>query len=400
VRHVRIPYTVALVVVGLVLGALHLVQPLHLTKELLFTLVLPGLIFEASFNLDAAEFGRNRLAMVTLAIPGVVVAMGLTAALVSFLLSVTAIDPAFDWRSGLVFGALIAATDPIVVVALFKRLHVPQRLSVLVEGESLLNDGTSVVLYTIVVAYAMGAVSTVGGMAMDFLKIVGIGVIAGGMVGWIATQVTKRIDEPVIEIMLTVIAAYGSFGLAEQFHGSGVIACVTAGMICGTYGWHHGMSQETRLAVDSFWEYVAFALNSLVFLLIGLEVQGSALLSNWRPVGIAYFGSLAARAIVVLAVALLLRLTRERLPWSWNAVLVWGGLRGALSMVLALALPADFPQRETLIQLTFGVVLISLLLQGTSISWLLERIGLGSSPPDSRLTASSFSSDRRPGSHR
>jgi CPA1 family monovalent cation:H+ antiporter len=276
-----------------------------------------------------------------------------------------------------VFGALIAATDPIAVVALFKRLQVPHRLSVLVEGESLLNDGTAVVLYTVVVAYATGTVSSVGAMAMDFVTIVGIGVVAGGIVGWVATQVTRRIDEPVIEIMLTVIAAYGSFGLAEQFHGSGVIACVTAGMICGTYGWHHGMSRETRLAVDSFWEYVAFALNSLVFLLIGLEVQASVLAANWRPIGVAYLGSLAARALVVLGTALLLRHTRERLPRAWNTVLVWGGLRGALSMVLALALPADFAHRDMLIDLTFGVVLISLLVQGTSISWLLDTMGLG-----------------------
>jgi CPA1 family monovalent cation:H+ antiporter len=376
VRSLRVPYTVALVVVGLVLGTMDVIAVPHLTKELLFTAILPGLLFEAAFNLDARELWGNRLAIGTLAVPGVILAIALTAAMVVPLMSALGLDPTFEWRYGLVFGALVAATDPIAVVALFHRLDVGRRLTTLVEGESLLNDGTSVVLFTLILAFATGTASTPGALVAEFATIVGSGALMGALVGVATTQITKRIDEPVIEITLTVIAAYGSFALAEYFHGSGVIATVVTGMFCGTVGWRHGMSPSTKIAVETFWDYVAFALNSIVFLLIGFEVRLPALIAYAAVIGIAYLASLVARFGVVLGVATLLRPTRERIPRSWIPVLTWGGLRGALSMVLALALPADFPHRTQLIAMTYGVVLLSLLLQGLSMAGLLRRLGL------------------------
>lgn len=376
VRRLRVPYTVALVVVGLGLGALHVLRVPHLTKDFLFALILPGLLFEAAFNLDAREFLRNRLAIGSLAVPGVIVSIALTAAIVSPVMSALELDRGFDWRYGLVFGALIAATDPIAVVALFKRLRVPNRLSVLVEAESLLNDGTSVVFFTLILAFVGGAATTFGTLVVQFATIVGGGVFAGAILGVAATQITKRIDEPVIEITLTVIAAYGSFVLAEQFHCSGVIATVVAGMLCGSYGRRTGMSPATRTAVDAFWEYATFALNSIVFLLIGFEVHVGALVGSWREIGVAYVATLAARLGVVAAVTTTLRMTGDGLPHTWTAVLTWGGVRGALSLVLALALPANFPHRQQLITMTFGVVLLSLLAQGLSMAWLLRRLGI------------------------
>jgi CPA1 family monovalent cation:H+ antiporter len=376
VRRVRVPYTVALVLVGLALGSLRLVEAPHLTQELLFAIILPGLLFEAAFNLDMREFWANRMAIGALAVPGVVAAIALTAAIVAPILVGLGLDPSFDWRYGLVFGSLIAATDPIAVVALFKQLNVGHRLSTVVEGESLLNDGTSVVLFTIILSFVSGAVTTPASLVADFVTITGGGALAGALVGVVATQATKRIDDPLIEIALTVIAAYGSFVLAEQLHVSGVIATVTAGMLCGTYGWRVGMSPSTKLAVDSFWDYVAFALNSMVFLLIGFEVRLSSLAGSWALIAVAYLGALLARLAVVLAVAVVLRRTRERLPRGWAPVLTWGGLRGALSMVLALALPAGFPHREQLVVMTFGVVLLSLVVQGLTMARLLHRFGL------------------------
>jgi CPA1 family monovalent cation:H+ antiporter len=379
VRSLRVPYTVALVVVGLVLGSMQVLQAPHLTKELLFTAILPGLLFEAAFNLDARELRGNRIAIGVLAVPGVAVAIALTAAIVVPLMSGLGLDSTFDWRYGLVFGALVAATDPIAVVALFHRLDVGRRLSTLVEGESLLNDGTSVVLFTLIVAFATGAATTAGSLVADFATIVGSGALMGALVGVATTQLTKRIDEPVIEITLTVIAAYGSFALAEYFHGSGVIATVVAGVFCGTVGWRHGMSPSTKLAVETFWDYVAFALNSIVFLLIGFEVRLPALVAYAGAIVLAYVASLVARLGVVAAVAAVLRPTRERIPARWISVLTWGGVRGALSMVLALALPADFPHRTQLVAMTYGVVLLSLLVQGLSMSPLLRRLGMASS---------------------
>jgi CPA1 family monovalent cation:H+ antiporter len=376
VRRLRVPYTVALVLVGLVLGSLNVLEAPHLTKELLFALILPGLIFEAAFNLDVREFWNNRLAIGALAVPGVVAAIALTAAIVTPIMVGLGLDPTFDWRYGLVFGALIAATDPIAVVALFKQLHVGHRLSVLVEGESLLNDGTSVVFFTLILAFVTGTATTATTLVTQFAAIVGGGALVGAAIGIAVTQVTKRIDEPVIEITLTVIAAYGSFVVGEQLHYSGVIATVVAGMLCGSYGWEVGMSPSTQLAVTAFWEYVAFALNSIVFLLIGFEVRFPVLLGAAGLIGVAYLGTLLARFGVVTSVVALLRPTRERIPRSWTAVLTWGGLRGALSMVLALALPFDFPHRSQLVTMTFGVVLLSLVVQGLTMSTLLRRLGL------------------------
>ena len=375
-RWLRLPYTVALVVVGLVLGNVGALEAPHLTKDLLFALILPGLIFEAAFNLDVKEFTRNRLAIGSLAVPGVIVAIALTALIVTPMMNGLELDATFDWRYGLIFGALIAATDPIAVVGLFKRLHVPHRLSVLVEAESLLNDGTAVVFFTIILAFVGGAATTVGALMMQFVIIVGGGALAGAALGVGATLVTRRIDEPVIEITLTVIAAYGSFVLAEHFHCSGVIATVVVGLLCGCWERRIGMSPTTRLAVESFWEYAAFALNSIVFLLMGFEVHVASLLASWREIGVAYLATFVARFGVIAAVVVLLRATGDRLPKSWSVVLTWGGLRGALSMVLALALPADYPHRQQLITMTFGVVLLTLLVQGLSMSVLLRRLGI------------------------
>ncbi|MEO6575459.1 MAG: cation:proton antiporter, partial [Polyangiaceae bacterium] len=191
--------------------------------------------------------------------------------------------------------------------------------------------------------------------------------------------VIRRVDDAMIEITLTTIAAYGSFAAAEQFHVSGVIATVVAGMVVGNYGRHQGMGPSTRVAVESFWEYVAFALNSVVFLLIGFQVRLEELLGSWSSIVLAYVAVMLARAVVVAVTSAMLARSRERLPWRWGVVMTWGGLRGALSMVLVLALPEKFPHRQTLVTMTFGVVLLSLLLQGLTVGPLLRWLGIVSS---------------------
>jgi len=376
VRWVRIPYTVGLVVAGLVLGTSTYVHPPALTKDLLFSVFLPGLLFEAAFHLEFRRFRQNYLAILALALPGVAVAIALTAGFLTPIAAFLRFEGDFRLVHGLVFGALISATDPIAVVALFKSLGVPSRLSVLVEGESLLNDGTAVVFFSLVASVAMGGrVSVVGG-TLEFGRVVGIGLAAGGAVGFVASSVIRHVDDAMIEITVTTIGAYGSFVVGEGLHGSGVIATVVAGMLCGNFGARTGMSPSTRVAAETFWEYAAFALNSVVFLLIGFEVRLSRLVAAWLPILVAYLVVTVGRALVILLVSLTLRRTRERLPRRWTAVLAWGGLRGGLSMVLALALPAGFPHRELLVTLTFGVVVLSILLQGLTMGPLLRRLGI------------------------
>ncbi|MEO7218071.1 MAG: cation:proton antiporter [Gemmatimonadaceae bacterium] len=376
VRHLRVPYTVALVVVGLSLGGLHLVEAPHLTKELLFAVFLPGLLFHAAFNLNAREFWKNKLAISSLAVPGVIVGIAATGFIATMVIQLLGLDTAFSWKYGLVFGALVAATDPIAVVSLFRDLNAPARLRVLMEGESLLNDGTSIVLLTLILAFVAGVATSPGALFIRFTTIVGGGAIVGGVIGYAASRVFERVDDAMIEITITTIAAYGSFVISEQLHYSGVIATVTAGMICGNYGRRIGMSASTQLAVQSFWEYIAFALNSVIFLLIGFEVSPLSLVASWAIIAIAFVAVLAGRATVILGVTLLLQRTTERVPVAWGAALTWGGLRGALSMVLALALPPDFPERPLLVTMTFGVAIASILIQGISMPVVLRWLGL------------------------
>ena len=376
VQRLAVPYTVALVITGLVLGALHAFEAPHLTKALMFNVFLPGLLFEAAFHLEFKQFWRNRLTIHSLAIPGVVAAIVLTALILTPVANALHFVQDFTWKHALVFGTIISATDPIAVVSIFKSLGVPKRLSVLLEGESLLNDGTAIVFFTLSIALVTGTSVTPGGLALDFIKIVGLGAFIGVGVGLTVSQVIRQVDDPMIEITLTTIAAYGSFLAAEHFHYSGVIATVAAGMLCGNYGARIGMSPSTRIAVESFWEYLAFALNSIIFLLIGLEVHFQALLSSWQPILVAYLVVTGGRALIIFGVSSLLRRTRERISWAWSTVLTWGGLRGGLSMVLVLSLPKDFPHRELLVSMTFGVVILSILVHGVTMSPLLQWLGI------------------------
>jgi CPA1 family monovalent cation:H+ antiporter len=375
-RRLRIPYTAALVVVGLGLSAFHVVEPPHLTRDVLFAFILPGLLFEAAFHLDIAELRRSWWIVAALAVPGVVIAIGLTAWLATTAMGALGIGRGFTMATGLVFGALVAATDPVAVVALFKQLRAPERLTTILEAESLLNDATAILFLMIILAFASGASTSAGAITGSLLLMTGGGVLTGGLIGLAASQITKRVDDPMIEITLTVIAAYGSFVLSDQLGVSGVLATVTAGVICGSYGLRIGMTEATRAAVHAFWEYLSFALNSIVFLLIGFEVAYGNLAAEWREVLIAYAAALAARAAVIALTTLLLSRSRERIPARWSAVLTWGGLRGALSMVLALGLAPDFAGRPLLVTMTFGVVVISLVLQGLTMPWMLRALKL------------------------
>lgn len=368
VRRLSIPYTVALVVVGLLITWQ---QPLEvgLTPELILALFVPPLVFEAAFHLNLSELQRNLSAILLLAVPGVIVTTLIVAGLLVWG-GVTALPLA------LVFGALIAATDPIAVVALFRALGAPKRLSVLVEGESLLNDGTAVVVYSLVVAAAVtGQWDALQGLT-DFVRVAAGGTVIGLVLGWLISRIIARVDDYLIEITLTTVLAFGSYLIAERLHFSGVLAVVAAGLVNGNLG-PQGMSPTTRVVLFNFWEYVAFLANSLVFLLIGLEVNVPALIVVWQPVLWAIAAVFAARLVVVYGLSWVANRAREPIPLRWQHVLAWGGLRGAISLALALSLPAELgPGRELLRAMAFGVVLFTLLVQATTMRPFVRRLGI------------------------
>ncbi|MDP1631147.1 MAG: sodium:proton antiporter [Caulobacter sp.] len=372
------PYAIGLVIVGLGIGNLTDLNLPHLSKELLFLVVLPGLLFEAAFQLKTSEVKEVKWTIAALAVPGVIISVGLTGLLVWG--GLEALTPGgMSLMAAFLFASLICATDPVSVLSVLRSLGVNKTLAVTMEGESLFNDGTAVVLFTIILAMVGGATVTLASGSLDFLRITLGAAVVGVGVGMVVSLATRAVDDPLIEITLTLLCAYGAFVIAEMGHLSGVIACVVAGMIAGNWGARVGMSAPTRVAVESFWTYAAFALNSLIFLLVGNEINLATLIGYLPHIGLAWLAVLIVRAGVIYGKDALQRLMGlPHAPWSWSTVMIWGGLRGGLSMVLALAIPRDFEFRDLILNLTFGTVLLSLVFQGLTIKPLIAKLGLSS----------------------
>ncbi|MEZ5355819.1 MAG: Na+/H+ antiporter [Bryobacteraceae bacterium] len=371
----KIPYTIALVFAGFGIDLFHVpIQEIAgghqlLTPEIIFVLFLPGLLFESAINIDVRHLKENMWPILLLAIVGVAAATAITGYAVHQALGLNILV-------ALLFGALISATDPISVIALFRDLGVKKRLAVIVEGESLFNDGTAAVVFQVILAgIVTGHLSAVEGIR-HFIVVAFGGLALGLILGYVASKITAQVDEPRIEITLTTILAYGSYLMAEHLHVSGVIATVAAGLMVGNYGALFGMSARTRVALWSFWEYAAFVINSMVFLLMGIEVHIAEMLESWWLIAIATGAVLLGRILVVYLLTPLANRYTDPIPVAWQHVLVWGGLHGSVSIALALSLPQSFEQRPLLLTMTFGVVAFSIVVQGLTMKPLLRRLNL------------------------
>jgi CPA1 family monovalent cation:H+ antiporter len=366
VQRFRISYTVALVVVGLLITLQSPLQ-IELTPELILALFVPPLVFEAAFQLNFRELQRSLPAILLLAVPGVIITTLIVAGILNF-------GTSLSMPVALIFGALIAATDPVAVVALFRTLGVPKRLALLVEGESLLNDGTAIVLFNLMLAVAVIGQFNWLESLREFLWVALGGTLVGLVLGWLVSRLIARIDDYLIETTLTTVLAFGSYLIAEQMHISGVLAVVAAGLVNGNLG-PQGMSPTTRIVLFNFWEYFAFLANSLVFLLIGLQVNIPELIDSWQFILWAILAVLVARAVVVYGLSWISKRLAEPIPFSWQHVLNWGGLRGAVCLALALSLPASLGgDRDLLRVMAFGVVLFTLLVQSTTMKPLIRRL--------------------------
>jgi CPA1 family monovalent cation:H+ antiporter len=382
-KRIGIPYTVALVLGGLLLSLVHLptLAPLHqghrpvwLTPDVILILFLPALLFEGSLKIELRHIRTDIAPLLLLANLGVLVATLVTGLVIHYAVGMSLIV-------ALLFGSILSATDPISVLSIFKEVAVDERLSVLVEGESLLNDGTAVALFQILLVSAVGGeVGLFWGAGQFVLSVVG-GALLGLGLGYLVTKITKRIDDAQVEITLTTILAYGTFLLARHLHLSGVIATVCAGLVIGNFAAKTAMSARTLTALRSFWEYASFIINSLVFLLIGLEVRLGGVLRAWKPILIAIAAIFLGRILSVYTLVPFSNLFSKRIPFVWQHVLVWSGLRGALSLALALSLDSTFPYRDQILNLTFGVAVFSILIQGLSIKPLLRILRLAPGDP-------------------
>lgn len=381
----RIPYTVALVLGGLALGSLRLPvvetiyqahRPDWLTPEIILIFFLPALLFEGSLKINLRKLIDDLFPILVLATFGVAVATLVAGYLVHWLVGLPLLV-------ALLFGAIISATDPIAVLSMTKEMGVSRRLTLLLEGESLFNDGTAVVLYQILLAAVItGNFSLATGVGQFLQSVLGGGMI-GLVLGYLVSKVTTRIDEPQIEITLTTILAYSSYLLAHHFHVSGVISTVVAGLIVGNLG-THGMTPRTRVALSSFWEYASFVINSILFLLIGMEVRVADLLHEWHALLLAIGAVLLGRVIAVYGLTALANLFSftQKINLRWQHVLVWGGLHGALSLALALSLGPSFGHRDRILTFTFGVVAFSMTVQGLSIKSIIRWLGISTSSDD------------------
>jgi CPA1 family monovalent cation:H+ antiporter len=366
IGYLRVPYTVGLVLVGIALDVLGVLPPASLTPDLFLWVLLPPLLFEAAFILRWDHLARVGPTIAVLATVGVIVSALLTAGVMTLVLKL-------PWETSLLFGALVAATDPVAVVAFFRQARVTPELRALVEGESLLNDGTSVVLVSVITLMLTAGQVNLVTAATGFVVIAVGGLAIGVGVGILGALLQRETNDYLVEATLSLVVAYGSYLIAQEAGVSGVLAVVAAGSVLGNFGRRFGMSAKAREEINDLWEFLAFLANSLVFLLLGVAVIPTTLRGMLPLIAVGVVAMLAGRAAVSYGLGTVLGVLSGLPSLPWRHVLFWGGLRGALPVVVAVSISSEQAVPPELQQLVLGVVVVSLLIQGLSLEPVLRR---------------------------
>jgi CPA1 family monovalent cation:H+ antiporter len=365
-----LPYSAGLVAAGVIIAVIPNTPQLPLSTRLIFDIFLPPLVFEAALQLEWRSFRRELPVTLLLSFIGVPVAAAAVAIGMHLLLGWT-------WIGASLFGVLIAATDPVAVIAAFKEMNAEKRLGMMVESESLLNDGVAAVAFVVLASSANGAALEAGGIVTALLWSVFGALLIGSLVSGAMLLLAGRTNDHLVEITLTAIAAYSAFLIAENFHASGVLASLTAGLIVGNVGWLGAISDDGRDHILSAWAFFAFLANSFVFILIGMQEASQPIgLLGLVPAGVAILLVLGGRALAVYPLSAVFNGSRLKLPTSYKHVLFWGGLRGALALALALAVPESVPERAAIIITAFIVVAFSIFAQGLTMPRLIRRFGV------------------------
>lgn len=383
VRIVHLPYTVALVLTGLAFALAPGTPHLQLTPAIILTVFLPVLLFHAAYNLSLDDVRANLTPIALLAFPGVAA----TAGLIAVALHLAAGLP---WQTALLFGVIVGATDPVAVLGVFNEVGAPRRLATIVNAESLFNDGVALALFSVLLNIPThGNVDIATTAQRIAITVAGAGAL-GATVGVLGSFVVSRIDDALLETTITLIMAYGGYLLAERLAVSAALETVVAGLLLGAAG-QRVMSPTTRLEAGATWEFLDFLANSLLFLLVGLQLRpvGAVALAHlvgvnlWVPLIVSIVAASVSRGLIVWLVGLLLARIERPLPPGWRTIITWAGLRGAVSLAAALSLPSSTPQHDLLLALTFGLVLFTLLGQGLTMQPLMARLNV-SSPLSSR----------------
>lgn len=367
-RRFRLPYVTGLVLAGLAIAEL-LPRRIGLDSALILDLFLPILLFEAAINTDISRLRSTVKPIALLAIPGVLIASGTTATILKYALGL-------QWTPALLVGVILAITDTVSVIAVFREVAVPSRLSTIVEGESLFNDGMALVLFSLILqSYTTGSVTLADGVQQFLVVIVG-GTLLGLGLGYLSAGLFAQSEDPLTGVLLTVAVALGAFQLGEALHISGVVAVVVAGLMVGNGGLSRSVPASGRITLYSFWEYAGFGVNTFIFLLIGLEIELSTLWHNLPAVLLAIVAYQVGRVLTVYPLLAVAGWIDRPIPAQWQHILFLGNIKGSLSMALALSLPATLTGRADLIALVYGTVLISLVVQGVSLPWIIKRLNL------------------------
>ena len=372
-RRLKVPYTIGLVVAGIAIGLLPLGFEIGLSKELLFKVLLPPLIFEAALYIHWKELKNDLVPVVTFATFGVLLSAGITATFMHFIVG-------WEWTMAALFGVLIAATDPVSVIATFKEAKVEGRLRLLVESESLFNDSTAAVAFAIALTFAMGQSMAVGTAALAMILSVVGGIVSGLLVGYGCLWIAGRTTDHLVELALTTIAAFGSFWLAEQFtfsgvHLSGVLASMTAGLLVGNTNELGFITEKGDESIEDFWEFAAFVVNSIVFIVLGISESAQSFSRSAFAIVIAIIAVIIARAAAIYPISALYAKSKWKIDTEHQHIMFWGGLRGALALALALGIPESVPYKSEILTVTFGVVAFSVFAQGLTMTPLLRKLG-------------------------
>jgi CPA1 family monovalent cation:H+ antiporter len=367
-QQLRISYVTGLVLAGLPITEV-LSRRIGLDPSLVLNLFLPILIFEAAINTDISRLRSTFKPIALLAGPGSILSSAIIATLVRFGLGL-------EWVPALLIGVILANTDTVSMIAVFKEIRVPSRLSTIVEGETLFNDAAALVSFNLLlVIYATGSLTPVQGVREVLVVALG-GALVGGVLGYLSLPIFVRLNDPLSSLLLTVALALGTFQIGQFLGVSGAVAVVITGLVFGNLGLPRSSSASDRITLLSFWEYAGFSVNTFIFLLIGIEINP---LTLWKILPSILFVILAYQLGRIISVYLLLAGLRwfdRPIPLRWQHVLVLGNIKGSLSMALAVAIPLTLTGRDVIIEVVFGAVLFSLVIQGLALPWLVKKLNI------------------------